>query len=211
MIQILSLTILSVLFSNMLDAIKLPKPQKGGGVSLTAVLAQRRSMREFSDRDLTLSEIGQILWAAQGITEPREGLRTAPSAGALYPLEVYVTKKDGVFRYRPEDHSLIPILHEDVRKKLRRAALDQMYVEKAPCVFVITAIYERTTGKYGERGMRYVHMEAGHAAQNLLLQAVALGLGGVPVGAFHDGDIAQILDLNAEERPLYLIPVGKPK
>jgi SagB-type dehydrogenase family enzyme len=186
----------------------LPKPQIEGGVSLTSALAQRRSVREFSEKDLSLAEIGQILWAAQGINDSAEGLRTAPSAGALYPLQLYVAKKDGFFHYRPDDHTLAQKSHADVRRKLRRAALDQMYLEEAPCVFVVTCIYERTTGKYGERGIRYVHMEAGHAAQNILLQAVALGLGGVPVAAFHDREVANILQLETEEEPLYLIPVG---
>ncbi|MFQ5864347.1 MAG: SagB/ThcOx family dehydrogenase [bacterium] len=193
------------------EEIKLPEQKTQGGASLTLALAQRRSVREFSDRDLTLAEIGQILWAAQAITDSIEGFRTAPSAGALYPLEIYVVNKDGQFHYRPKDHTLVQNGNEDVRQKLTRAALDQMFVEEAPCVFVITAIYERTIGKYGERGVRYVHMEAGHLAQNILLQAVALGLGGVPVGAFYDREVAQILKLNEMEKPLYLIPVGEPR
>ncbi|MFQ6113779.1 MAG: SagB/ThcOx family dehydrogenase, partial [bacterium] len=129
---------------------------------------------------------------------------------ALYPLEVYVIKKDGLFHYRPGDHTLVQKSDEDIRRKLGKAALDQTFVEKAPCVFVITCIYERTTGKYRERGIRYVHLDAGHAAQNLLLQAAALGLGGVPVGAFNDYNVAQTMNLHEKERPLYLIPVGSP-
>ncbi|MFQ5753707.1 MAG: SagB/ThcOx family dehydrogenase [bacterium] len=189
--------------------IKLPEPQTQGGETLAVVLAQRRSVREFSDEALTIAEIGQILWAAQGISNQEEGLRTAPSAGALYPLEIYVVKNDGVFHYCPQDHTLVQINSMDLRRNLRQAALDQMSVEEAPVVFVITAIYERTTNKYGERGIRYVHLDAGHAAQNILLQAEALHLRGVPVGAFHDRHIAQVLKLNEREKPLYLIPVGK--
>ncbi|MGK7876367.1 MAG: SagB/ThcOx family dehydrogenase [Xenococcaceae cyanobacterium] len=191
--------------------IKLPSPNERGSVSLESALSQRRSVREFSERELTKEEIGQILWAAQGITNSLEGFRTAPSAGALYPLEVYVANKAGFFHYRPQDHTVVRKSHEDVRRQLRQAALDQMPVEEAPCVFVITGIYERTTGKYGERGIRYVHMEAGHVAQNMLLQAVSLGLSGVSVGAFSDREVAQILNLREREKPLYLIPVGQPR
>ncbi|MFQ5823032.1 MAG: SagB/ThcOx family dehydrogenase [bacterium] len=195
----------------MQEVIKLPKPNTEGGSSFTSALAQRRSVRGFSKKDLTLAEVGQLLWAAQGITDLAEGFRTAPSAGALYPLEVYVAKYDGLFHYRPNGHTLVQKSDEDVRRKLRKTAIDQMFVEEAPCVFIITGIYERTTRKYGERGVRYLHMEAGHVAQNILLQAVALGFGGVPVGAFHDREISEILNLNEKERSLYLIPIGVPK
>ncbi len=191
--------------------IKLPSPQQKGSMSLESTLAQRRSLREFERRELTLAEIGQILWAAQGITDSDEGLRTAPSAGTLYPLEVYVAISSGVFHYRPINHILVRNIWEDVRRQLRQTALDQGWVEAAPCVFVITGIYERTTGKYGDRGMRYVHLEVGHVAQNILLQAVALGLGGVTVGAFRQRHLEQILDLREREKVLYLIPVGQPQ
>ena len=191
--------------------IKLPSPQQKGSMSLESILAQRRSLREFERRELTLAEIGQILWAAQGITDSDEGLRTAPSAGTLYPLEVYVAISSGVFHYRPINHILVRNIWEDVRRQLRQTALDQGWVEAAPCVFVIVGIYERTTGKYGDRGIRYVHLEAGHVAQNILLQAVALGLGGVTVGAFRQRHVEQILDLREREKALYLIPVGQPQ
>jgi len=177
-------SILLAMMTFSLDAVTLPAPQTEGGMALTTALAQRRSVREFSDRELTLAEIGQLLWAAQGITEPQNGKRTAPSAGALYPLEVYVAKKDGLFHYHPPDHSLTRIRKEDIRGKLSAAAFGQNCIIDAPCVFIITGIYERTTGKYRDRGIRYVHYEAGHVAQNILLQATARGLAGVPVGAF---------------------------
>lgn len=195
----------------MKQVIQLPEPQKHDGLSLTEAFAQRRSMREFSANELSLEEIGQILWAAQGITNSTEGYRTAPSAGALYPLEIYVAKKDGIFQYLPNEHSLMQKYDEDVRHNLRKAALDQMFVEAAPCIFIITGIYARTTRKYGERGVRYVFMEVGHVAQNILLQAVALDLGGVPIGAFYDRAVNQILKLKENEKSLYLIPVGKPR
>ncbi len=180
-------------------------------MSLESALAQRRSLREFDRRELTLAEIGQILWAAQGITNSDEGLRTAPSAGALYPLEVYVATSSGVFHYRPINHILVRAILEDVRRQLRQATPEQGWVEEAPCVFVIAGIYERTTGKYRDLRIRYVHLEAGHVAQNILLQAVALGLGGVTVGAFRQRPVEKILDLREREKALYLIPVGQPK
>ena len=157
-----------------MDVLKLPSPQPEGSLSLESALAQRRSLREFDQRELTLGEIGQILWAAQGITDYLEGRRTAPSAGALYPLEVYLANSQGVFHYRPINHLLVQTMGADVRRQLRQTTPEQGWVEEAPCLFIITGIYERTTGKYGERGIRYVHLEAGHVAQNILLQAVAL-------------------------------------
>ena len=191
--------------------IKLPSPQQKGSMSLESTLAQRRSLREFDRRKLTRAEIGQILWAAQGITDSDEGLRTAPSAGALYPLEVYVATSSGVFHYRPINHILVRKIWEDVRRQLRQTAPDQGWIAEAPCVFAIAGIYERTTGKYRARGIRYVYLEAGHVAQNILLQAVALGLGGVTVGAFRQRPVEQILDLREREKALYLIPIGQPQ
>jgi len=188
----------------------LPTPAVSGDVSLEAALAGRRAVREFSDRPLAAAELGQLLWAAQGITDPR-GYRTAPSAGALYPLEIYVATAGGLYHYQPARHALAVVGGSDVRQALYEAALRQEAVSRAPAVFVIAAVYERTAVKYGaERSPRYVHLEAGHAAQNILLQAVALGLGAVPIGAFDDGAIQEAMGLPAEEQPLYLIPVGRP-
>lgn len=189
----------------------LPRPVVEGKVPLERVLAHRRSVREFAPEPLSLSQIGQLLWAAQGITHG-EGHRTAPSAGARYPLETYVVTQDGVFHYLPGPHQLKTLSDRDVRRPLSGAAHDQEPVLEAPAVFVLAAVYERTESRYGkERAPRYVHMEAGHAAQNLLLQAVALDLGGVPVGAFDDGAVRQVLGLPPGERPLYLLPVGRPR
>jgi SagB-type dehydrogenase family enzyme len=155
--------------------------------------------------------LGQLLWAIQGISGER-GFRTAPSAGALYPLEVYVATEEGLFQYQPEGHQLLPLDQDDVRTALYQAALRQEAVRQAPAVFVVTAIYERTAQKYGaERSPRYVHLEAGHAAQNLLLQAVALGLGAVPIGAFEDKRVQEVLAIPEDHQPLYLIPVGHPR
>jgi SagB-type dehydrogenase family enzyme len=179
-----------------------------GQMSVETALAQRRSVREFEARPLTAAELGQLSWAAQGVTDER-GYRTAPSAGALYPLELYVATADGLFRYEPGQHALVAADEADARPALYQAALRQDPVARAPAVFVIVAVYERTAVKYGsERTPRYVHLEAGHAAQNLLLQAVALGLGAVPIGAFDDAGVQRAMGLPAEEQPLYLIPVG---
>jgi SagB-type dehydrogenase family enzyme len=193
------------------DKLELPKPVRQGRMSLEEAITRRRSVREFKEEALTAKELSQLLWAAQGITH-REGLRTAPSAGALYPLELYVATSDGFFRYEPRSHRLKRRAELDLRPAICRAALEQDAIREAPAVFVITAIYERTAQKYGEaRTPRYVHMEVGHAAQNLLLEAVALGMGGVPVGAFYDAEVQNALSLPREERPLYLIPVGHPR
>jgi len=187
----------------------LPPPRTEGPLSLEETLLRRRSVRAYTGRALTREEVGQLLWAAQGIT--REGrYRTAPSAGALYPLELYVADAGGVWHYIPQEHALERWCAEDRRPRLCPAALSQAAVCRAPSVFVITAVFARTAQKYGDRATRYVWLEAGHAAQNLLLQAVALGLGAVPIGAFYDEQVQAALDLPSDHAPLYLIPVGEP-
>lgn len=192
------------------SAYPLPEPKTSGLVSLEAALQSRRSRRDFTSQELDPSEISQLLWAAQGITD-RRGFRTAPSAGALYPLELYIVTADGVFHYQPQKHALEVIRGSDLRAALHDAALGQDPVLEAPLVMVITAVYERTQAKYGsERSPRYVHLEAGHAAQNVLLQATALDLGAVPIGAFYDAKVQTILGLPEDHEPLYLIPIGHP-
>lgn len=192
--------------------VSLPAPPVTGAVSLEEALAHRRSVREFVPGALTLDEISRLAWAAQGATKP-EG-RTAPSAGATYPLEVYLVVGEvkglaaGVYRYRPGLHRLEVVADGDIRLPLAAAALGQQWVSRAALVVVIAAAFERTTARYGKRGERYVHMEAGHAAQNLLLEATALGLGATPVGAFSDAEVSRLLRLPGGETPLYLIPVG---
>jgi SagB-type dehydrogenase family enzyme len=193
--------------------IPLPGPVTTGEASLESLLQQRRSVREYRDAALDLPTIGQLLWAAQGITDPR-GLRTAPSAGALYPLELYVVAGNveglapGVYHYQPDRHQLQQTLPGDQRDLLARAAHGQSWVRTAAAVIVITAVYERTTGKYADRGIRYVHMEVGHAAQNLFLQAEALDLATVVVGAFEDDAVAALLGLPGDAQPLMLLPVA---
>ncbi len=188
----------------------LPPPETKGSKSLEEVLAARRSVRRFKPDPLTVEQIGQLCWAAQGITDPKRGLRTAPSAGALYPLELYVATAEGVDRYVPATHSLQRHLDGDARPALQDAALRQPWVGQAPAVFVIAADMHHLERKYGERSARFVHLEAGHAGQNFLLQAVALDLGAVPVGAYDDAQVVKALQLPAEQTPLYLIPVGQP-
>jgi SagB-type dehydrogenase family enzyme len=191
--------------------LELPAPELKGRMSLEQALAVRRSVREFTRQTLTERELSQLLWAAQGITRA-DGLRTAPSAGALYPLEVWVATASGFYHYEPHKHRLTQHLERDLRPEIYRAALMQEAILQAPAVFVIAAVYQRTARKYGQqRTPRYVPMEAGHSAQNLLLEAVALGLGGVVIGAFNDGELERILSLPAEQKPLYLIPVGHPR
>lgn len=178
-------------------------------MSLEETLSQRRSVRAFTDQKLTPEELSQLLWAAQGITNS-QAFRTAPSAGALYPLELYVATADGFFRYQPDGHGLVPLMAEDMREAVWRVGLEQNALRDAPAVFIVTAVYQRTANKYGERAERYVKLEAGHAAQNLLLQSVALGLGGVPIGAFYDDQLQTALSLPEDHAPLYLLAVGHP-
>jgi SagB-type dehydrogenase family enzyme len=189
----------------------LPDPSKTGRMSLEEAITRRRSVREFTRQSLTEQELSQLLWAAQGVTHG-DGLRATPSAGALYPLETYVATPEGFFRYRPRAHRLERRSDRDLRDDICRAALGQEMIRAAPAVFVLAAVYERTGKKYGPaRTPRYVHLEAGHAAQNLLLEAVALGLGGVPVGAFDDPGLQRVLALPADHQPIYLLAVGHPR
>jgi len=190
--------------------VALPAPRLIGDTTLEEAIASRRSVREFSNDVLSWQDLSQLLWAAQGITDAR-GLRAAPSAGALYPLEVYVALPEGTYRYVPARHTAEPLSEGDLREELWQAGLRQDALREAPSIFVIAAVYERTEAKYGERAERYVKLEAGHAAQNLLLQAVALELGAVPIGAFYDDRVQAALSLPPDHQPLYLIPVGHPR
>ena len=193
--------------------IALPAPELNGSTSVEQALLERRSVREYRNEPLSLPEIGQLLWAAQGITSP-SGKRTAPSAGALYPLELYLVAGDvedlraGVYKYIPHDHALKEITPGDKRSELTNAALKQESIQIAPAVLVLSAVYERTRVKYGDRGDRYVHMEIGFAAQNIYLQAEALELGTVFIGAFYDDGVKKILGMQDDERPLGIMPLG---
>ena len=216
--RILFFTALQLCLGNLAMAasvIQLPLPVIDGNLSLEQTLTHRRSVRAFASKALDVAQISQLLWAAQGITG-QGSYRTAPSAGALYPLELYLVAglvdglQPGVYHYRPSENTLIHSAVGDRRAALREAALGQSALTNAPAVVVICGVFERTTVKYGHRGDRYVHMEAGHAAQNLALQAVALGLASVPIGAFGDAKVQQALALPPNAQPLYLLPVGWP-
>jgi SagB-type dehydrogenase family enzyme len=189
---------------------ELSEPKTAGGMSLDEALAKRRSKRSFESRPLTEVQVAQLLWAAQGITDKTRGFRTAPSAGAIYPLEIYVLQGGTLRHYLPSSNSLEQIATGIDASELAEAASGQVSVSQAPTVFVMTGSFEKTAGKYADRAERYVYMEAGHAAQNLLLEATALGLGAVPVGAIDDARVKSILKLPGEQEPLYLIPVGYP-
>lgn len=190
--------------------IRLPPVQRKGKVSLEEALARRRSVRQFNRQTLTLAQVGQLMWAAQGITEPVRRFRTAPSAGATYPLEIYVIAPDGHYHYVPSTHRLERLGRDDLRGPLAVVAGNQDCIRDAALNVVITAVFSRTSKKYGERAVRYVHLEAGHAAQNILLQATALGLGGVSVGAFYDDQVQQLLGTPDDHAPLYILALGNP-
>ncbi|HPQ69407.1 MAG TPA: SagB/ThcOx family dehydrogenase [bacterium] len=188
------------------SAVALPPPLELS-LPLSRALVQRRSVRAYAKRPLSEQELATLLWSAQGVTH--EGTRrTAPSAGALYPLEVFVATADGLFRYLPDGHRWQRENEDDLRAALADAAWGQSAVAAAPAVFVVTGVVARTAGKYGTRAERYVLLEMGHAAQNLHLAAVALGLVSVPVGAFNDEKALQTLGLDDEYLVGYLIPVG---
>ena len=178
---------------------------------LAEALARRRSVRDFLDRPLSQERVARLAWAAQGITDPTRGFRTAPSAGALYPIELYVVTADGVSRYLPRTHAFEAVDVGDKREALAKAAVNQTWVARAPATFVVTAVYERTTKKYGQRGVRYATIEVGHVCQNISLQAFALGLGSVSVGAFHDHEVQRIIGAPKHHRPLCLVCVGYPR
>jgi SagB-type dehydrogenase family enzyme len=190
------------------ETFALPSPRLVGTLSLEAVLDQRRSHREFGDGALRDDEIGQLLWAAQGITDARAGRRAAPSAGALYPLELWFVDARGTFHYEPVGHRLARMRDGDARAALA-GACGQPHVAMAAIDVVIAGVSARTREKYGARAERYVLLEAGHAAENLLLQATALGLAAVPVGAFDDDRVANVLSLPAGQSPLYVLSIGR--
>lgn len=189
---------------------QLPAPRFDSDISLEECLRNRRSIRQFSPQELSDRELSQLLWAAQGITDRQRQFRTAPSAGATYPLELYVVTGEGIFHYLVRQHALRETAAGDYRENLAQAALGQSAIASAPAVIAITAVYERTTQRYGGRGEQYVLIEVGHAAQNIHLQAVGLGLASVPIGAFYEDRCASVLNLSSKEKVLYLIPVGRP-
>ena len=197
------------------QTVKFAEPYRDGSIALERCIKQRRSVRGFRDQMLNQDQLGQLLWAAQGIT-CADGKRAVPSAGALYPLELYVacgqvaSLASGVYRYAPEGHELLLVAPGHQREKLVVAARDQEWIAGAPAMICIAAVFERTTVKYGNRGRGYVYMETGHAAENLMLQALTLGLATTMVGAFSDDVVKRVLHLARNETPLCLIPIGAP-
>ena len=197
------------------EAVKLPPPVKTGGMPLAEALNVRRTVRHFASRPLDLGQISQLLWEADGTSDPR-GLRTSPSAGATYPLDLYLVVGErgvadlaaGVYRYQAAAHALSPVAPGDLRGAVARASRHQSWMTQAPVMVVITGEYRRCTGRYGERGVRYTHMEAGNVSQNLFLAAEALGLGAGIVGAFEDKALAQAAKLAPAHEPLLVMPVG---
>lgn len=196
--------------------VKLPSPELKGGMSVEQAIANRRSRRDYNGkRPLRTSQISLLLWATQGCTGAG-CLRASPSAGATYPLYIFVVVgkgavegiDEGIYEYEHENHQLILKKAGDFRKQLSAAALGQDCVRSAPVSIVMTADYSRTTGRYGKRGIRYVHIEVGHVGQNIYLEAESLGLGTVAVGAFDDGLVEQILGVKGKLSALYIMPVG---
>jgi SagB-type dehydrogenase family enzyme len=205
--------------------IKLPSPQFKGKLSLEETILRRRAVRRYRREPLDLSQLSQILWSAQGITGTRE-FRAAPSAGATYPLEIFVfvgkqgviaseakqapeELQAGIYHYEADSHSLSLHKPADLRPDLARATLDQEFIIDAPVDIVICALYHRTSYRYGRRGERYVHIEVGHVGENIHLQAVALGLATVEIGAFHDEEVRKVLEVEEQIKPLYIMPLGK--
>lgn len=190
--------------------VALPAPATDGSMSLERALATRRSVREFGPQALTIGQLGQLLWAGQGLNDPG-GKRTAPSAGALYPLELYAVTASEVLHYLPRGHRAEVRTGVDLRPQLASAAFGQEAVRSAPVVLVVAAAPARTRARYGARAAAFVELEAGHAAENVLLQATALGLGAVPIGALDSERVARAVPLPPGEVALYLIPVGHPR
>lgn len=191
----------------MSQIIELTEPITKGTMPLEQAITTRRSLREFSSKTLTWEQIGQLAWAAQG-QDAHSRYRTVPSAGATYPLELFVVTERGLFRYLPGKHAVARLTDQDLRARLAAAAWGQEFIAAAAVTLVFAAEFARTTGRYGERGIRYVYMEAGHAAQNVHLQAESLGLGSVAVGAFDDASVSKVLELPSRLEPLYMVPVG---
>ena len=198
------------------EEIKLPLPKLEGKISVEEALAGRRSRRAFKDNSLTIEQVSQLLWSAQGITDERRGYRTAPSAARTYPLDIYLVVGEdkvedlevGVYHYNPLQHSLTIILEEDRRREISQACLDKNQIENAPVSLIITAEFSRLTDRLGEHRINFVYMEAGHVAQNIYLQVESLGLATVSMGGIREKDISQALNLPDQHIPLYVMPVG---
>lgn len=190
--------------------IALPEPKLMGPLSLEQALAKRRSVRQFAGQQLDFVQIGQLAWAGQGITEKQRGFRTAPSAGAIYPIRLYFATQKGLFVYNAKEHSLEKTLGVDIRDRLSEAALGQRWVAEAGCDIIIAGSERKLAARYHNRAKQYMLLEAGHIAQNILLQAVSLELGAVPVGAFETRQVSKVCKLPTSMEPVYIICVGYP-
>lgn len=196
----------------------LPKPLTKGRISVEEAIFRRRSVRSYSFSSVSLEEVSQILWASQGITDNFNGFRTAPSAGATYPLEIYLVALNirglpsGLYKYISKDHKLFSVFEKDSKSLSREiyySCLEQDSFLYCAGIVVITSVFERTMRRYGSIGERFVYMEVGHVSQNIYLQCVALGIGTVAVGAFDRVRLRSVLRLPKEEEPLYLMPFGR--
>ena len=218
---IIGLLFYTIVFTQNQPVIKLPVPVLKGTITVEEALAKRRSVRNYANKPLTVKEVSQILWAAYGITKPstnlkyQGGLRTAPSAGAIYPLELYIVAgnvteiEPGIYKYQPETNELLLLSEGDKRQALYNASYQQDMILNAPASIVYSAVFERTVQRYGQRGReRYVCMDLGHSAENVYLQAVALGLGTCAVGSFSDNDVKLVVGMPQQEEPLYIMPIG---
>ena len=198
---------------------RLPQPDVTGHVSLEKTIKSRRTIRSFASNRITLKDFSQLLWAAQGVIEPGGFRRSVPSGGALYPIDVYAVVgedgvegiESGVYRYEPRTHEITLVKGGDSRQELAKAALGQMWMAAAPVTLIVTAEYQRSSSKYGERGVRYSLIEAGHVGQNIFLQSEALGLGAGIVGAFNDREVTWVAKLGQGHEPLLIMPVGYKK
>ncbi len=193
-----------------LRKLQLPEPKLTGILSVEEALAARRSIRQFTKEELDLEQVAQLAWAGQGITQKETGYRTAPSAGAIYPIRLYFIIKGGMYVYEPGTHSLEKLINRDLRNAISQAALRQQSLAKAACNILIAGSVKKVAAKYGLRARQYMLLEAGHIAQNIHLQAVSLGLGSVPIGAFEDRKVEKICGLPSEEQAIYLLAVGHP-
>jgi SagB-type dehydrogenase family enzyme len=197
------------------EAIKLPPPVTKGGMPLAEALQIRRTVRHFATRPLGPEQLSQLLWEAYGVTDP-QGHRTSPSAGATYPLDLYLVVGEwgvtnlpaGIYHYEIAAHALMPLVRGDFHPLVARACLHQAWMAEAPVMVVITGEYRRCTARYGQRGIRYTHIEAGNVSQDLFLAAESLGLGAGIVGAFEDQALAQALKLPPTHEPLLVMPMG---
>lgn len=203
-----------------METIKLAEPVDDKSIYFKDLINKRHTVRDYRDTAVKIEDLSYILWAAYGFK--KDGGRTVPSAGALYPLNIYVAcgnlevkkseiAKRGLYAYEPYKHELVLIKDKDVRTSIARAALSQMWMAQAPCMIVITCEYSRITFKYRERGIRYAHMEVGNVSQNICLAAFNRGLGCGIVGAFYDSDVKAVLGIKDTHEPLLLIPVGYKK